>query len=87
MKTKVNKYINKALQQNHHNIYIAKANGFEAIMLPVEKDFDPIEINNIDDMDYMIDVAQESGWEMFVIYNLENQSKVLIDLHTLQYAA
>jgi hypothetical protein len=58
----------------------AKANSYEAIMLPFECEYDPYCLNNSDDQDHILDIANDFGWDKFLLIDFLDKSETFIDL-------
>ena len=57
----------------------AKANSFEALIIPFD-DYDVYPFDNINDEDFIYEIADDFGWERFVVINLLNNKNQIIDL-------
>lgn len=77
LQTLINKFSNE--------ISLAIANGFEAVMLPFD-DYDSYGLDNIEDEDYIFDIADEFGWDRFAIVDLVGKKSKLIDLCVIEAA-
>jgi len=64
----------------------AKANNYEAIMLPCECEYDPYCLNNIEDEDHIFNIANDFGWDKFLLIDFLNKNEKLIDLYELEAA-
>lgn len=64
----------------------AKANCYEAILLPFDCEYEPYCLNNIDDEEHIFDIATDFGWDQFVIIDLINNETKLINLFELEAA-
>jgi len=64
----------------------AKANNYEAAMVPIECDLDIYCLNNIDDEDYLLEVANDYGWDKFLLIDFINKTEKLIDIYKLEAA-
>ncbi len=62
-------------------ISLAKANGYDGVMVPVNCEYDLYCLNNTEDFDYIYDVAMESGWDKFVLIDFINETEKLINLY------
>ena len=78
--------LNKIKSYYGTEISQAKANSYEAVMVPIECDLDIYCLNNIDDEDYIIEVANDYGWDKFVLIDFINKTEKLIDLYELEAA-
>lgn len=57
----------------------AKANNFEALIIPIS-DYEVYPLNNIDDEDFINEIAWDCGWEEFILIDFINNTKRVIDL-------
>lgn len=80
------KNISKVKSHFKSEISQAKANSYEAILLPFEVDSDPYCLNNIDDEEYIFDIATDYGWDQFLVIDLLTNESRLIDLYELEAA-
>jgi hypothetical protein len=64
----------------------AKANNYEAVLVPVEYDLDIYCLNNIDDENYILEVATDYGWDKFLLIDFINKNEKIIDLYELEAA-
>jgi len=64
----------------------AKANNYEAIILPFDCEYDPYCLNNIEDEEHIFDIATDYGWDQFLIIDFINQTSRYIDLFELEAA-
>lgn len=64
----------------------AKANSYEAIMVPVEFELDTYCLNNIDDEEYIYEIADDYGWDKFLLIDFINDTEKLINLFELEAA-
>lgn len=55
-------------------------------MIPIECDLDIYCLNNIDDEDYLIEVASDYGWGKFILIDFINKTEKIIDLYELEAA-
>jgi predicted nucleic acid-binding Zn-ribbon protein len=69
-------------------ISLAKANGYEAVMLSSDGEYDLINIEDISDKEYILDVASEFGWDKFIIINItgDKPKSKLIKLSLIEAA-
>ena len=63
----------------------AKATGFEAVVLPYD-DCEAYFLDNIDDEEYIFNMADEFGWDMFAIIDLVGKQNKIIDLSLIEAA-
>lgn len=82
MKQKLQSLKNRYSAQIAH----AKANQFEAVMIPLNSEYDLMCLNNIDDMEYIYDLAMESGWEKILLIDLIDNKEHFINLYELDVA-
>ncbi|MEA2049738.1 MAG: hypothetical protein U9O56_03305 [Campylobacterota bacterium] len=80
MKKDQQKSINKVLFKYHNQISQAKANGYDGVIVPINCEYDLYCINNTDDIDYLCDIAMESGWNQFLIVDFIEEIEKYIDL-------
>lgn len=65
---------------NHSSeISQAKANNFEALIIPLS-DNDVYPLDNINDEDFIYEIAEDCGWTEFVIIDFIKNTKRVIDL-------
>jgi len=64
----------------------AKANSYEAIMLPCDHEYDPYCLNNIEDEDHIFDIANDFGWDKFLLIDFLNKNETYIDLFEIEAA-
>ena len=57
----------------------AKANNFEALIIPLSDD-EVYPLNNINDEDFIQEIAWDCGWIEFVLIDFINKTKKVIDL-------
>ena len=57
----------------------AKANNFEALIIPIY-DYEVYPLNNINDKDFINEIAWDCGWEEFILIDFINNTKRVIDL-------
>ncbi|MEA3512047.1 MAG: hypothetical protein U9R37_00450 [Campylobacterota bacterium] len=74
------KHLNKVTKSYHQDISLAKANQFEGIILPVSSGCEPYCIHDVEDEEYMCEMAFESGWDAFVLIDFINNEEKVIDL-------
>ena len=74
-KINIERYLGKFSRE----ISLAKANNYEALIVPFD-DCDVIPFNNINDEDYIYEIAYDCGWEMFIVIDFINDTKQLFDL-------
>lgn len=75
MKLKLNNF----LSTHSSEISQAKANHFEALLIPIN-DYDVYPFNNIDDKDFIYEIADDYGWDKFVIIDFLNNKTEVIDI-------
>ena len=80
MKLKLDKFLLKYTSE----ISQAKANHFEALIIPIA-DYDVYPLNNISDKDFIYEMANDFGWSEFIIVDFINNKKTIVDL-TLEAA-
>lgn len=64
----------------------AKANSYEAIMLPCECEYDPYCLNNSEDQDHIFDMAEDFGWDKFLLIDFIKRSETFINLFEFEAA-
>ena len=57
----------------------AKANNFEALIIPTNNN-EVYPFDNIDDKDFIYEMADDCGWDQFVIIDFLKNTKELIDI-------
>jgi len=67
------------LQNYSQEISQAKANNFEALIIPIS-DYDVYPLNNIDDEEFISDIAIDCGWEEFILLDFINNSRKIINM-------
>lgn len=78
--------LNKIKSYYATQISQAKANSYEAVMVPVENDLDIYCLNNSEDEDYILDIADDYGWDKFLLIDFINKTEKIIDLYELEAA-
>lgn len=61
-------------------ISLAKANGYEAVIISSDGEYDLINIEDIKDKEYILSVASEFGLDKFILVDIRgdiNKSKLL----------
>ena len=76
---KIKSYYNKQIAQ-------AIANNYEAVLIPLEYEMDIYCLNNSSDEDYIIQIAEDYGWNRFIILDFLSHSEKMIDLYELEAA-
>jgi len=76
---KIKSYYNNQISQ-------AKANDYEAVMIPLECEYDLYCLNNIDESEYIYDIATDYGWDRFLLIDFLNKTEKLIDLYEMEAA-
>lgn len=64
----------------------AKANLYEAIMLPLDCEYDPYSLSNSEDDEYIFEIADDLGWDKFIIIDFIKGSEKYVDLYQLDAA-
>lgn len=80
------KELQQLIQKFSTEISLAEANGFEAVMLPCDDDYDSYSLDHIEDEDYIFDMADEFGWDRFAIIDLIGKKSKIIDLCLIEAA-
>ena len=57
----------------------AKANHFEALIIPIS-DYEVYPLNNINDEDFISEIAEDCGWVEFILIDFITNTKRVIDL-------
>lgn len=64
----------------------AKANHYEAIILPFDYESNPYCLNNIEDEEHILDIVTDCGWDQFLVIDFINQKMSYTDLFELEAA-
>lgn len=74
--------------KSHYSLQIsqAKANHYEAILVPLELELDIYCFNNIEDKDYIFQIASDYGYDRFLLINCINNTEEIIDMFKLEAA-
>lgn len=78
--------LNKIKSHYASQISQAKANNYEAAIVPIEYELDIYCLNNIDDKEYLLEVAHDYGWDKFIIIDFINKKEKIINLYELEAA-
>ena len=81
------KYLNKTKLKYNREISLAKANQYEGIILPIECDYEPFCVCNIEDEEYIFDMAEQIGWDKIVMIDFINNVDKLVNLSKLEEVA
>lgn len=65
-----------AERKYEHEIALARANGYEGVMIPLEVDYDLHYVEDSKDKEYIYDIAYEYGWDKFILVLFKNQLNV-----------
>ena len=77
----------KKIKSNYNNqISIAKANNYDGIVLPIESDCDLYPLTNVEDIDYIYDIANDLGWDLFLLIDFVSGEEKIIDLYEIEAA-
>jgi hypothetical protein len=57
-------------------ISLARANGYEGVMVPLDVDYDLHHIEDIKDKEYIYNIAYEYGWDKFLLIVFKQNSNV-----------
>lgn len=68
------------------DISLAKANGCEAILIPLDFNCEPYLLDNIWDMDDIYDFAYDIGWDKFLLIDFIEDREEIINLYELEIA-
>ncbi len=84
----MNKKIIAVEKKYQHEIALAKANGYEGVMIPLEVDYDLQYIEDCKDKEYIYEIAYEYGWDKFVLILFKQKTNVakLINLALIEAA-
>jgi hypothetical protein len=82
MKINLNKF--KAHYQTE--ISQAKANNYDAVMVPLECELDIYCLTNIEDEEHIFDIASDYGWDKFLLIDFINHKEHCINLYELEAA-
>lgn len=74
------KLLHKAKETYHLQISSAKANHYEAVMFPLNCEYELYCLVQTDD-EYICDIAHECGWDRFVVIDFFTNTEKVIDLH------
>ncbi len=77
-----------AEKKHQHEIALARANGYEGVIIPLEVDYDLQYIEDAKDKEYIYDIAYEYGWDKFVVVLFKSRSNIskYIDLKLTEAA-
>lgn len=81
MNSKIKKLIKQMKCHFELDIKKAKANGFEAVMVPLNIDFEVYHVSVNDDEDYLCEIAYECGWDSFILIDFIERSERFINLY------
>jgi hypothetical protein len=79
-----------ATEKKYENeIALARANGYEGVIIPLEVDYDLHYIEDAKDKEYIHNIAYEYGWDKFIVVLFKNRTNVvkLVNLTLLNDAA
>lgn len=74
--------------KSHYNLEIsqAKANHYEAVLVPFELELDIYCFNNIEDKDSIFEIANDYGYDQFLLLNFIDNKEEIIDMYKLEAA-
>jgi len=78
--------LNKLKSYYSNQISQAKANKYEAVMVPLEYDLGIYSLNDITDEDYILQIAEDYGWGDFIIIDFINNTEKLFDRYEIEAA-
>jgi len=78
--------INKIKSKYTSEISQAKANHYEAVMIPVECEYEPYCLTNINDEEHILDIANDYGWDKFILIDFIDGDEKIIDMYELEAA-
>lgn len=67
-------------------ISLSRANGFEGIMFPIGNEMSTIDIIDVEDEDTLLEIAEDYGWDQFIIVNFLTKKDKFIDIYELEAA-
>ena len=70
------KLLQKIEQQYEMEIELARANGYEGVMISSDGDYELHYLENKNDKEYIYKVAYEFGWDKFVLVVFKNSINV-----------
>ncbi|HIP11187.1 MAG TPA: hypothetical protein EYG73_00575 [Arcobacter sp.] len=77
----------KQIKSKYQNqISLAIANNYEAVMIPLECEYDLYCLDNIDDEEYILALADDYGWDKFILIDLIKKEEQIFDLYKLEVA-
>ena len=77
----------KQIKSKYQNqISLAIANNYEAVMIPLECEYDLCCLNNVDDEEYILALADDYGWDKFILIDLIKNEEQIFDLYKLDVA-
>lgn len=80
------KVLQKVKNYYSNEINLAKANDYEAVILPASCDYELHGVYDSDDMDYIYDIALQSGWDNFILIDFINKTEKFVSLYELEAA-
>ena len=63
--------IEKIELQFEQEIGLARANGYEGVIVPIDENYNLEYLDNISDSDAIIEMALEFGWDRFIIIHFQ----------------
>ncbi len=78
--------INKIKSNYNTQIAQAKANNYEAVMIPIQCEYDLYCLTNIDDEEHILNIADDFGWDKFLLIDFINYDEKIIDMYELEAA-
>lgn len=78
--------INKIKSKYSSQISQAKANNYEAVMVPLNCEYDLYCLNNIDDEEHILNIADDYGWDKFILIDFISKDEKIIDMYELEAA-
>lgn len=73
--------LNRLKNLYFNQLLFAKQSGFGAVIIPVNCDSEPYYLEEINDEEYIYEVAEQSGWSKFAVINFTKNVEGLFDLY------
>lgn len=73
--------LSKIKTKFYQDLFIAKQNGFEAVLLPICCDADPYCLHSIEDEEELMNIAEDFGWEHFAFIDFSNDTEDVFNLY------
>ncbi len=65
----------------YQELFFAKQNGFEGVLLSLDTDADPYYLDTIEPQDELYLIAEDFGWEQFILIDFVNNKDQILDLY------